>query len=83
MAPGKRAGMQKIKKFLARSKLNIPLPDEITKTDREIAYRRQIENGIAKDEAIPTSEVNTHLIISNGLNMNEEPGLHNNMDVIA
>ncbi|KAL9425284.1 hypothetical protein AB3S75_032264 [Citrus x aurantiifolia] len=48
--------MQKIKKVLARSKLNIPLPDEITKTDREIAYRRQFENGIAKDEAIPTSE---------------------------
>lgn len=75
--------MQKINKVLARSKLNIPLPDEITKTDRETAYRRQFENGIAKDEAIPTSEVNTHLFISNGLNMNAEPGLHNNMDVIA
>ncbi|KAK9181362.1 hypothetical protein WN944_024499 [Citrus x changshan-huyou] len=49
--------MQKINKVLARSKLNIPLPDEITKTDRETAYRRQFENGIAKDEAIPTSEM--------------------------
>lgn len=75
--------MKKIHKVLARSKLNIPLPDEITKTDRETAYRRQFENGIAKHEPIPTSEVNTHLFMSNGLNMNEEPGLHNNMDVIA